>query len=110
MNLSASADAANSSGARPNIVPHTARKCSCRTVRGLVPSPFVRCRLTRPHVAASWSAPSTGRQSAVTEALDQVAAMVPALLFLCVGVPLAALLDQLGYFEALASWMQRRAG
>ena len=36
--------------------------------------------------------------------------MVPALLFLCVGVPLASLLDRLGYFEAVASLMQRRAG
>jgi arsenical pump membrane protein len=46
----------------------------------------------------------------VTEALDQVSAMVPALLFLCVGVPLASLLDRLGYFDAVASLMQRRAG
>ena len=46
----------------------------------------------------------------MTEALDQVGAMVPALLFLCVGVPLASLLDRLGYFDAVASLMQRRAG
>lgn len=46
----------------------------------------------------------------MTEALDQVSAMVPALLFLCVGVPLASLLDRLGYFEAVASLMQQRAG
>ena len=46
----------------------------------------------------------------MTEALDQVEAMVPALLFLCVGVPLASLLDRLGYFEAVASLMQQRAG
>ncbi|MET0908968.1 MAG: SLC13 family permease [Ilumatobacteraceae bacterium] len=46
----------------------------------------------------------------MTEALDQVSAMVPALLFLCVGVPLASLLDRLGYFEAVASSMQQRAG
>src|SRR6476619_2245009 len=85
MNLPASADAASSLGARPNIVPHTAPPCSCRTS-------------------------TTGRQAAVTEALDQVEAMVPALLFLCVGVPLASLLDRLGYFEAVASLMQQRAG
>lgn len=36
--------------------------------------------------------------------------MVPALLFLCVGVPLASLLDRLGYFEAVAALMQQRAG
>ncbi len=35
--------------------------------------------------------------------------MVPALLFLCVGVPLAELLDRLGYFEAIATVMQRRS-
>jgi len=36
---------------------------------------------------------------------------VPALLFLCVGVPLAELLDRLGYFEAVAAVVQgRRTG
>ena len=36
---------------------------------------------------------------------------MPALLFLCVGVPLAELLDRLGYFEAVAAVVQgRRAG
>ena len=34
--------------------------------------------------------------------------MVPALLFLCVGVPLAELLDRLGYFEAVAAVVQGR--
>ena len=34
--------------------------------------------------------------------------MVPALLFLCVGVPLAELLDRLGYFEAVAALVQGR--
>lgn len=35
--------------------------------------------------------------------------MVPALLFLCVGVPLAELLDRLGYFEAVAAVVQGRS-
>ena len=34
--------------------------------------------------------------------------MVPALLFLCVGVPLAELLDRLGYFEAVAAVVHGR--
>ncbi len=34
--------------------------------------------------------------------------MVPALLFLCVGVPLAELLDRLGYFDAVAALIQGR--
>lgn len=36
------------------------------------------------------------------QAIDGVRTMVPALLFLCAGVPLAALLDRLGFFDALA--------
>src|SRR4029077_2681004 len=44
----------------------------------------------------------------VSDALDQVCDMVPALLFLCVGVPLAELLDRLGYFEAVAAVVQGR--
>jgi arsenical pump membrane protein len=35
-------------------------------------------------------------------------AMVPALLFLCAGVPLAALLDRLGLFDAVAVEIERR--
>src|SRR5690349_6012006 len=34
--------------------------------------------------------------------------MVPALLFLCAGVPLAALLDRLGFFDAIASAIEQR--
>lgn len=41
-------------------------------------------------------------------AIDNVQAMVPALLFLCAGVPLAALLDELGLFDALAVEIERR--
>ena len=39
---------------------------------------------------------------------ENLAAMVPALLFLCAGVPLAALLDRLGLFDALAVEIERR--
>ncbi len=48
--------------------------------------------------------------SAVEDALGQVGEMVPALLFLCVAVPLAALLDEVGYFDAVAAAMRARAG
>lgn len=41
-------------------------------------------------------------------AIDNVTAMVPALLFLCAGVPLASLLDRLEFFEALAITIDRR--
>ena len=44
--------------------------------------------------------------------MDRVAgnleSMVPALLFLLAGVPLAALLDRLGFFDALAVEVERR--
>jgi arsenical pump membrane protein len=43
----------------------------------------------------------------VDRAIDNVTAMVPALLFLCAGVPLASLLDRLGFFEALAILIDR---
>ena len=36
------------------------------------------------------------------QAIDGVTTMVPALLFQCAGVPLAALLDRLGFFDAVA--------
>lgn len=39
---------------------------------------------------------------------DNLHAMVPALLFLCAGVPLAALLDELGLFDAVAVEIERR--
>ena len=39
---------------------------------------------------------------------DNLEAMVPALLFLCAGVPLAALLDGLGFFDALAGAVEQR--
>lgn len=41
-------------------------------------------------------------------AVEGVRAVVPALLFLCAGVPLAALLDRLGFFDAVAVAMARR--
>ena len=41
-------------------------------------------------------------------AADNLQAMVPALLFLCAGVPLAALLDELGLFDAVAVEVERR--
>jgi arsenical pump membrane protein len=44
----------------------------------------------------------------VSDALDAVQAALPALAFLLAGVPLAALLDDLGLFEALAAALQRR--
>jgi arsenical pump membrane protein len=39
---------------------------------------------------------------------ENLQAMVPALLFLCAGVPLAALLDRLGFFGAVADEIERR--
>ncbi len=42
------------------------------------------------------------------QAVDGVWAMAPALLFLCAGVPLAALLDDLGFFDSLAAVVERR--
>ncbi|MFN8037655.1 MAG: ArsB/NhaD family transporter [Acidimicrobiales bacterium] len=44
----------------------------------------------------------------VQQAVDGVRAMAPALLFLCAGVPLASLLDALGFFDALAASIERR--
>ena len=41
-------------------------------------------------------------------AAEHLRAMVPALLFLFAGVPLAALLDRLGYFDAVAVTIERR--
>ncbi|MBI2705700.1 MAG: citrate transporter [Actinobacteria bacterium] len=41
-------------------------------------------------------------------AAANVQAMLPALLFLCAGVPLAALLDRLGFFEAVAVEIEHR--
>lgn len=42
------------------------------------------------------------------EALRNIEAMVPALLFLCTGVPLATLLDRLGFFDSVAMAIERR--
>ena len=44
----------------------------------------------------------------MTDALDALGAIAPALAFLLLGVPLAALLDELGLFESVAAAMQRR--
>ena len=44
----------------------------------------------------------------MTEAADAFWAVAPALAFLLVGVPLAALLDELGFFDAAAALLQRR--
>lgn len=44
----------------------------------------------------------------MTDAGDAVVAVAPALAFLVVGVPLAALLDELGFFDALAAELERR--
>lgn len=44
----------------------------------------------------------------MTDALDALGAIAPALAFLLLGVPLAALLDDLGLFESVASAMQQR--
>lgn len=41
-------------------------------------------------------------------AIDDMTAMVPALLFLCAAVPLASLLDRLGFFDAIAIAIDRR--
>ncbi len=45
---------------------------------------------------------------AVSRAADQLSSLAPALAFLLAGVPLAALLDELGFFEAAARSMARR--
>lgn len=42
------------------------------------------------------------------EALRNIEAMVPALLFLCTGVPLATLLDRLGFFDSVATVIEHR--
>ena len=44
----------------------------------------------------------------MTAAGDALVAVAPALAFLIVGVPLAALLDQLGFFDAVATELERR--
>ena len=44
----------------------------------------------------------------MTDALDALGAIAPALAFLLLAVPLAALLDELGLFESVATLMQRR--
>jgi len=44
----------------------------------------------------------------MTRALDHVRAMLPALAFLCAGVPLAALLERLGFFDAVSIAIERR--
>lgn len=44
----------------------------------------------------------------MTDAGDALWAVAPALAFLLVGVPLAALLDELGFFDAAAGLLQRR--
>lgn len=41
-------------------------------------------------------------------AWHNIQAMVPALLFLCAGVPLAALLDRLGFFDSVAAVIEHR--
>ncbi len=41
-------------------------------------------------------------------AAENLRSLLPALAFLCAGVPLAALLDRLGYFDALAVEIERR--
>ena len=41
-------------------------------------------------------------------AADDLLTMVPALAFLCAGVPLASLLDDLGLFDAVAVEIERR--
>ena len=49
-----------------------------------------------------------GHPGRVTDALDALGAIAPALAFLLLAVPLAALLDELGLFESVASVMQHR--
>src|SRR5690606_28699985 len=61
-----------------------------------------------PARARDRGAARAGRRQPVERAIDNVQAMVPALLFLCAGVPLAALLDELGLFDALAVEIERR--
>lgn len=46
----------------------------------------------------------------MSRAADALCAIAPALAFLCAGVPLAALLDRLGFFESVARLLQRGAG
>ena len=44
----------------------------------------------------------------MSESWDALSTMAPALLFLCAAVPLAALLDELGFFGAVAAAIERR--
>ncbi|MEZ5202974.1 MAG: SLC13 family permease [Acidimicrobiales bacterium] len=44
----------------------------------------------------------------MTEALDALRTVMPALAFLLAGVPLASLLDDLGFFDAVAARLQAR--
>jgi arsenical pump membrane protein len=46
----------------------------------------------------------------VSRVPDQLASLWPALAFLLAGVPLAALLDRLGLFDAVAVWLGNRSG
>lgn len=46
----------------------------------------------------------------MSRVVDQLSSLWPALGFLLVGVPLAALLDRLGFFEAAAAVMSGRRG
>jgi arsenical pump membrane protein len=41
---------------------------------------------------------------------DNLVAVAPAIAFLCTGVALAALLERLGFFEAVIGWLARRHG
>ena len=49
-----------------------------------------------------------GQADRVTEALDALRTVMPALAFLLAGVPLASLLDDLGFFDAVAARLQAR--
>ena len=51
---------------------------------------------------------SSGTMAAMDQAGDALAAVAPALAFLLVGVPLAALLDELGFFDAVAGLLAAR--
>lgn len=67
-----------------------------------------RCRRARRRGLESHAGVAGDYTRAVRAAVDSVQEMVPALLFLCAGVPLAALLDRLGFFDALASRIEAR--
>src|SRR6478752_5002965 len=56
------------------------------------------------------AAPATtsGREVAVTTALDQLELLAPALAFLLAAVPLAHLLGELGFFDAVARRVSHR--